>query len=437
MDMSKILGASDEDFLKMPPPGGVSTGEEKPVEQEEQEQEQTTEEAAEEEETSAGNEGAELTDAERAAQSEGEEETESDEVEDPSAGDPAKTQKKPDDKAPPTGKESPSKKPAATEQTPEVKGKADPSKESKDKPKATVPGSDGDEQPATTPDYEGFYKRLIGGAIKANGKDLKLQNEDEVVNMIKMGANYTQKMQALAPQRKILMMLESNGLLDEGALGFLLDLHKKNPEAIKKLVKDSGIDPLDIDVKAESTYKPGNHSITNEEETFRSTLNDLKTNEHGMQTIQEINKWDDASKNMLYQHPGVMELVNEHRSNGIYKRIVETIEHRKTTGTIGAQVPFLQAYKAVGEELANAGKLNDLVRPQQTEQKSSVVVPPANQQQQTTGIVRKGQPKKQVVNTDKVNAAASTRSTPKTAKAVVNPLAMSDDDFLKSFQNRV
>lgn len=37
----------------------------------------------------------------------------------------------------------------------------------------------------------------------------------------------------------------------------------------------------------------------------------------------------------------------------------------------------------------------------------------------------------------KVEAAAPTRSAPNAAKKLVNPLAMSDDDFMKQFNNRL
>ena len=41
-------------------------------------------------------------------------------------------------------------------------------------------------------------------------------------------------------------MLENAGITDENQLAYLIDLSNKNPQAIQKLVKDSGIDPLDM-----------------------------------------------------------------------------------------------------------------------------------------------------------------------------------------------
>ena len=85
-------------------------------------------------------------------------------------------------------------------------------------------------------DYEAFYKEVMT-PFKANGKLIELRNPAEAVQLMQMGANYTRKMQAIQQHRKVLTMLENNGLLDEGKLSFLIDIEKKNPDAIQKLVK--------------------------------------------------------------------------------------------------------------------------------------------------------------------------------------------------------
>jgi len=111
------------------------------------------------------------------------------------------------------------------------------------------------------PDYKVLYEDLIK-PLKANGKEIPLKSHNELIQLAQQGANYTRKMQALAPHRKALMMLENNQLLDPEQLGFLIDLKRRDPAAIQKLLKESEVNPLDIDVEAESTYKGGSHTIT-------------------------------------------------------------------------------------------------------------------------------------------------------------------------------
>ncbi len=267
--------------------------------------------------------------------------------------------------------------------------------------------------------YEVAYKALMA-PIKANGKTIELKSPEELVQLAQMGANYTKKMQAIQPHRKVLLMLENNGLLDEGKLSYLIDLDKKNPEAIKKLIKDAGINPLDIDTEAESKYQQGNHRVSDAEAAFSNQLEDLKSNPEGVQTLQTINAWDQASKEVLWTNPALMATIHSQRENGIYAAIATEIDRRRTLGIIPAEVPFLHAYKAVGDELNASGAFSKLGQPQKT--------PVAT---------RTAAPKPTAANSDKANAAAPSRSTPRAAKPFVNPLNMSDEEFMKTFQDRL
>ena len=66
-------------------------------------------------------------------------------------------------------------------------------------------------------DYEAFYKKVMA-PFKANGKMITLRSPEEAIQLMQQGANFTKKMQAIAPHRKLLIMLENNGLLDESKI---------------------------------------------------------------------------------------------------------------------------------------------------------------------------------------------------------------------------
>jgi hypothetical protein len=223
----------------------------------------------------------------------------------------------------------------------------------------------------------------------------------------------------------MLLMLQNNDLLDEGKLSYLIDLDKKNPEAIKKLIKDAGIDPMDIDTSSEPTYLEGNHRVSDEEAGFRQVLDEMTSTQSGKETVQLINTdWDQASKEVLWASPEIMTIIHTQRENGIYDLITDEVDRQKTLGKIPAKTPFLEAYKLVGDELAAAGKFTE-----EQEQKSEAAVI----------ATRKAAPKSQVANGDKAAAASPTRTTPRKAEKLVNPLAMSDDEILKldNFHGRI
>ena len=297
---------------------------------------------------------------------------------------------------------------------------------------AADPANTGTPKPvgdAVSTDYKAFHDQVMA-PFQANGKTIQLRSVDEAIQLMQQGANYTRKMQAIAPHRKVLMMLENNGLLDESKLSRLIDLEKKNPDAIRALVKEAGIDPLDIDVHEESTYTPGNHAVPDEAVAFQTTLDEVSSTPDGQETVRQITaSWDPESKAELWKDPSILGTIHQQRISGVYDRVVAEIERQRTIGAIPANVSLLNAYRVIGERMTQAGAFQDLVAAQQAAQHPAVQHPVAT---------RVASAKPAVTNSGKVSAAAPTRTaTPRRAEAFINPLAMSDDEFMKQFANRV
>lgn len=371
MDPVDMLGMSDEDFLKMeaPPAEGAST--EEPVEE-------TTEEVVE---------TAPVQEEQPATKEEQVEEAQTDAQPEPEA-------------------------------TPELDADGNP-----------VVKEERDETPAAEePDYKALYEGLIK-PLKANGKEIELRSHDELVQLAQMGANYTRKMQQLAPHRKTLMMLENNDLLDPERLGFLIDLQRKDPTAIQKFLKESGVNPLDIDTEAEPTYKGGNHSVSDAEVNFRTAIEDARGSEVGMAVLQSIDStWDQASKELLFKQPEIVATMVSQHEEGFYTRIVGEMDRLRALGRLPAGQTWLESYKTVGEAMANSGHFNDLVAPAPEQRQTQQPVAPV--------ATRVAAPKSAPAD-KKVAAAAPTRTSAAPAKTQRNPLELSDDEFMKQFANRL
>lgn len=273
------------------------------------------------------------------------------------------------------------------------------------------------------PDYEALYK-LMMAPFKANGKDFAPSSPEDAVRLMQMGANYTKKMQALKPNLRLMRMLENNGLLEESKLSFLIDLDKKDPKAIQKLLHDGKIDPLEVDTSAAPAYTPGNHRVSDQEMQFHEVLSDVASTEAGKGTIVLINsRWDQASKQAIYQEPVLLSLINEQRANGIYDRICAEIDRQQTLGHL-SDVPFIQAYKQVGDRLHSEGKLAI-----QAASQPAIPVPPVPSRQVLE--TRPAAPKKPVSNGDKARAASSgPRAVSKSSPKEFDPFAMSDAEIM-------
>ena len=175
--------------------------------------------------------------------------------------------------------------------------------ESLDTSKEDSPDTKGDSPETTEFDYESAYKK-VSEPFKANGVDMQVKSPEDIVRLMQMGANYQKKMGKLKPNLKIIKMLENNELLDEAKLHNLIDLSKKDPKAIAKLVKESDVDPLEIDKDAPTEYEPTNYSITDKEYNLDRILDDIKNTETFNKTINVLTKdWDVESRSTISDHP--------------------------------------------------------------------------------------------------------------------------------------
>ena len=269
-------------------------------------------------------------------------------------------------------------------------------------------------------DYEAEYKKLLA-PFKANGREIKVDNVDDAVALMQMGANYSKKMAALKPNLKLMKMLENNGFLSEEKIGFLIDLGKKDPAAISKLVKESGVDPMDLDADKASTYKRTAYAVDDREIELDTVLDELQGSPAYTRTLDVVsNKWDVASKQAVSQAPQLLKVLHDHVASGMYDLISTEIERERLFGRLKG-VSDLEAYRLTGDAINARGGFNHLV------QKPVATKTPAPE------IV---QPKAKVVEDDKLKdkrrAASSTKTAaPTTIPKDFNPLDLSDDDFNK------
>lgn len=421
-----FLGMSDDDFLNLNSPGDGAAGTE---EEKEAQPAETGAEAAAEggtpEASKAGGEG------EEAAQ---------DSDDDAGAAGSSPEQASADQKPSPDTEADKSEPAKATEADAEAKtdpDKTDPAK-AEGEPDATKEASKDDSKDEAKPvDLQAFYNKIMT-PFKANGRIIELKDPEEAIRLMQMGAGYGRKIQDLQPHLKTLRMLEKNDLLDPERLSFLIDINAKNPEAIKKLIKDAGIDPLDLNNEDNVGYKPTNHAVSDKEMAFQETLTDIQSHATGQETLRIVNQtWDQESKSALWDQPEILRVIQSQRENGIYDQIVTEIERQRVLGYIPHATPFLQAYKIAGDHLQSTNGFRfpdsqeDPIQPQQEQA-------PASTPQPQVIATRPAAPKAQVQNGDKAAAASPTKSSNSRGKGpLVNPLEMADEEFIKQFSGRL
>jgi len=268
-------------------------------------------------------------------------------------------------------------------------------------------------------DYKVQYEELLS-PFKANGKDIKVDTVEDARSLMQMGANYNKKMAALKPNLKVVKMLDNHGLLDEGKLSYLIDLSKKDPEAIKKLVKDSGLDPLDIDTD-NIAYKPNAYNVSDSEVALDGILDDIRDTSTFNTTIDIIgNKWDETSKDIIAKDPNIIKVINEHVGSGIFKKVSEVVERERILGRLNG-LSDIEAYKQVGDAINANGGFGDPVQATPTQPTST---------SKSNSVNKANNPVDPKLK-DKRKAAGSTKSKPSKAKPQFDVLNMSDEEFEK------
>lgn len=288
----------------------------------------------------------------------------------------------------------------------------------KDKTEADEPKPSEKEKDKATEelDYKAEYQKILA-PFMANGKQMQVQSAEEAVTLMQMGANYNKKMAALKPNLKLLKLLENNSLLSEEKLSFLIDLDKKNPEAILKLVKDSGLDPLEMDV-SKSEYKPKTYTVDERELQLDSVLEKIQDTPTFQKTLEVVsNKWDGPSKQVVAATPQLIEVINDHMQSGVYDLISTEVERERMLGRLNG-MNDIEAYWHVGDAMHKSGALSSQAKGAEK---------PA---------VREPIPVKPKAEDASVRHKKLAASTPKAAAPVkkdpdFNPLALSDEDFAK------
>ena len=258
-------------------------------------------------------------------------------------------------------------------------------------------------------DYKVAYETIFK-PFKANGKEITPRNLDDVVKLMQMGANYTKKMQTLAPVKRAYESLNKADIKEED-LNFLIDVHKGDVEAIKQLLQRHNIDPIDLDLES-NNYKANRRNIASDEDVeFSDVLRDVDSS---LPKIQEIlnNKWDEASKQKLVKDPKLLRALHEEIELGRFDEVQARVELEKTFGRYQGYSD-LEAYIDVVTKT-----VNEQAKP----------VAPTH----TTKIEDK--PKTTPTKIPDKSKAAPVRGKPKNQGAkmtVQDLLSMSDDEFNK------
>lgn len=265
---------------------------------------------------------------------------------------------------------------------------------------------------------EKAFFEAVTSEFQANGKAYKIESAEDVKKLMQMGLNYNQKMAAMKPNLKIVRALQDAGITSVDQLGHLLDLHAKKPEAIAKLVQDSGLDTYEFEEQAKS-YVPSAPQVNDQLIEFEMVANELGQNPNFQKVVTQLEGFDNQTKQQIFENPDMLRTLTDHVTHGYYDKIMAQMDIGNALGHYRGMT-FLQAYEATGQRLFG----------QQQQQQPAVNQVPAAQPKPVP-VATKPNP---VNNTARQAAASVTNTASPVHRPQPTPAElweMSDEEFAK------
>lgn len=249
------------------------------------------------------------------------------------------------------------------EQEEEEGSEEDPKKQVKSKDKATVdPNADL---------HKSFYEAMTK-PFTANGQQYSLTDPNDFISLVQKGLNYNLKMNTIKPFMAAGTLLQQHDLLDTEKLAFLIDLHNKKPEAIAKLIKDTGQDAYEFDEEKANNYTATPVNIPSEEAiALKDVIASNKDNPDFSAVYDAATKWDDDSQDILLKNPALLETLTLHKANGVYDKIMQEVN--VAINVRGSKTPVIELYHAIGLNMFSGNKANTAQAHNNTETKKTVV----------------------------------------------------------------
>ena len=276
-------------------------------------------------------------------------------------------------------------------------------------------------QETTQIDYKAFYETVTQD-FKASGKIMPgVKEPEKFIKALQMATDYALKTAALKPALKRVKMLE--GVSDED-LTEMLDFKNRNPEVIKKALKEANIDPLELDMD-KVNYVPQVQMISDSEYDFRETVDELSKDAKFNDTRQLILSGLDAkSKELALTDTRVLKALHQEVVSGRIEQIQAKALELRTFGSVDSSITDLELYATIARQMdQNSSTI--------TQSNPSAVSAQVVSNTQTKQVTKEPSPE---LEDKRARAGIQTKPQSKVVKKY-DPTKLSDDEFLKLLES--
>ena len=274
----------------------------------------------------------------------------------------------------------------------------------------------------TEVDYKAFYESVTKD-FKAAGKVMPgVKDPDKFIKALQMATDYALKTAALKPVLKKAKMLED--VTDE-EFSEMLDFRKRNPEVLKKALKEAKLDPLDLDLE-DIQYTPQSKIMSDADYEFKETIEKLSQEDAvAFQRTQNIvlNELDSTSKTTVLSNPHILSALQSEVASGRFEKIQAQALQLKAFGGYN-NVPDIELYSYIASEMDKQALQKQVIQPNLT---AGEVNSPVTNTVQTKPSVSVVDPE---LEDKRARAGIQIKPTTPVVKKY-DPTKLSDEEFMK------
>jgi len=256
--------------------------------------------------------------------------------------------------------------------------------------------------------------------FKANGQEFEF-TQDEIMDQFEVvfgqAMNYTQKMQQIAPYRKMISALESEGVSSE-QLNVAIDALKGNKQALQALLDANKIDPFDLTDEDEQKdpYRPTDYGKNEVQLGIEDVANAISKDPEYQITVDVIDRqWDQGSRQAFATNPQLIQGLHNDIKSGVYDKVAPAAMKMKVMD--GNAKSDIEYYMLAGQQIA--------------QEQQNVATQAASTVNQVNSQAQAAEDNFDQASSEASNkrAASPTRTRADANKGVVDYLDDNDEDF--------
>lgn len=194
------------------------------------------------------------------------------------------------------------------------------------------------ENTGSEPNYKEFYEKVALAKFTANGKEVEgFKDPADLIRAQQMLHGYSDKMKVFKEYKPFLKALEERKLTtDADKFNLVMSLIDGDTEAIKKVLKDKNIDPLELDLD-DIRYTAKNVLPSKAQMLIEETYEQADNLGIADKFSRVINKdWDVKSLQELVDNSAVRNDLLQHLNDGTYDIVNNEIKRMELLDSTGA-----------------------------------------------------------------------------------------------------